>query len=233
MKVDRPDGYFFITLTAPGEDKLPWDKGFCNHLPSMKCSGAIGCKVDEVALAIWNQNAKQNWSWFMTYLRRELKTQVQFAAAWELQQRGALHRHALNYAPGISLEKMKQAVKIAAAAWGFGVQIDVKAITANNAAEMSSRAGYIVAYITKDLGSVKMLNRSTGELSEGGIRSWSASRRWGVTIAKVKEDRLVWVRTRLLASQGAQSAQGEAAALCALGGAAALETNKEIYTLRL
>ena len=224
--------FFFITLTAPGVDELPWDKAICNHLPTMKCSGELGCKVDEFAVAIWNENAKQNWSWLLTYLRRELETDVQFAAVWELQKRGALHRHALVHAAGISVKRMEQTIRALAAKWGFGVQIDVKAIAGNDAFEMARRAGYLASYVTKEIGSAKLFDRKTGEPKEGGVRAWSSSRRWGHTMGKVKEDRLIWVRARAVTAQGAQGAPsgGAAAAPCALGGEAALDTKKEIYT---
>ena len=35
-----------FSVTAPGADLYPFDPRFCSHLPSQRCSGAIGCRVD-------------------------------------------------------------------------------------------------------------------------------------------------------------------------------------------
>ena len=230
-RIDRPEGFFLVTITAPGIDVLPWDKAVCNHLPSIECSGKIGCKADEFAVAIWNEQAKQNWSYFITYLRRELKAHVEFTAAWELQARGALHRHAPIYAPGISVKKMRAAVAICATRWGFGVQLKVDALLASSAVDFMKTAGYVASYVTKEIGSAKTFNRQTGEVRAGGLRSWSASRGWGLTMGRVKEDRRAWVLERVATAQADQRAQGALApALWPVGGEAALDTEKEIYT---
>ncbi|MGB3764796.1 MAG: hypothetical protein WA966_16415, partial [Ornithinimicrobium sp.] len=67
---DAPEGWFFVTLTAPGERSLPWDTSKCTHSAETKCSGSIGCKVQRVPMAAWNGDAPRGWSDFVLYLRR-------------------------------------------------------------------------------------------------------------------------------------------------------------------
>lgn len=66
------------------------------------CSGELGCKVEAVTMADWNSSAPQRWSWFMTEMRRPLERRVQFCGSWEVQSRGALHRHTLMWCPAES-----------------------------------------------------------------------------------------------------------------------------------
>ena len=92
--LDRDDVVraFFVTLTAPGADVLPWDKGWCRHRPGVRCSGKLGCRARHDELLPWNDSLGQRWSWMMTYIRREFPhVDVQFFKAVEPQRRGALH----------------------------------------------------------------------------------------------------------------------------------------------
>ena len=233
---DRPDGFFFVTLTAPGADKLPWDKSICTHTRAVECSGANGCKVDEFLAAVWNDEAKQKWSWFVTEVRRKLSEDVQFAAAWESQLRGALHRHFLAHAQGVSVKKFEIVIREAAALWGFGVQVDVQAVSAATTEGLARKAGYIAKYATKGGKLAATIDRSTGEIKEGGYRRWSASRRWGVTLASVRKDRQNWVRVGLMADREKQATDenrlgSSVAALPSAEGA--LDSEKEIYALLL
>ena len=107
---DRPSGFFFGTLTAPGADVLPWDRSVCSHKPDRPCSGKIGCRVVASDMAAWNTCAPQAWSWFVTYLRRLLDGHdVQFWKCWETQERGALHAHAIVWAAGVSEQRFRAA----------------------------------------------------------------------------------------------------------------------------
>src|SRR4051812_45323868 len=46
---DRPDGFFFVTLTADGADRFPWDTDVCGHDASgNECGGDLGCVVDRL-----------------------------------------------------------------------------------------------------------------------------------------------------------------------------------------
>jgi hypothetical protein len=106
----RPSGFFFVTATAPGADRLPWDTSKCSHGDRVKCSGKLGCRVHEVEAAKWNSHAPQAWSWAMTELRRVLPgVDVQFWKCWETQTRGVLHLHAIVWALGVSEKTMRWA----------------------------------------------------------------------------------------------------------------------------
>jgi len=145
---DRPDGFFFVTLTAPGVDGgLVWDQS-CGHLEG-ECSGEKGCKVERLPMAQWNRTAPQRWSWFMTEMRRQLKRDVQFAGTWETQARGALHRHVLIWCPGVTDRRFRAAVRLCAHRYGFGKQYDVQSISGSDAREQARKAGYCAAYVTK------------------------------------------------------------------------------------
>ncbi len=228
---DRPEGFFFVTLTGLGADVLPWDTSLCGHSSDGgECSGDQGCKSERYSAALWNQTAPQRWSWFVTEMRRQLKADVQFCGAWETQKRGVLHRHTLMWSPGVTKGRFKAAVRLSAHRWGFGRQIDVQAIRGSDGREMARKAGYCAKYATKggDLG--VSLNPETGEIKQGGYRRWSASRRWGTTMRCIREERVRWATAN--AASGA-SGTGAATAARPAGGAAgaagALDLEHEIY----
>jgi hypothetical protein len=94
--LDRPtDRGYFVTLTAPGEDVLPWDTAQCVHDDDVSCSGSLGCRCEVGSLAAWHADLGQRWSWFVLYLRRELGVDVQYFKAFEAQRRGAQHAHCM------------------------------------------------------------------------------------------------------------------------------------------
>ena len=203
---DRPEGFFFVTLTGPGADVLPWDREACGHRPG-ECSGEIGCKVERVAAGAWNATAPQRWSWFMTALRREVGD-VQFGGSWEGQKRGVLHRHSLMRSM-VSLRKMEAAVRDCAARYGFGVQVDVQSVTASCALEVARRAGYIASYATKGGENLcETFCAATGEVLRGGYRRWSASRRWGSSMRAVKCRRQGWAMARASLGEAAGDGSG-------------------------
>jgi hypothetical protein len=109
---DRPNGFFFVTATAPGADRLSWDKAKCNHDSKLKCSGPMGCRVERLPASQWNGCAPQAWSWLVEDVRRELKgIQVEFWKCWESHVRGVLHLHAVLWAAGVTEKRMKRVWK--------------------------------------------------------------------------------------------------------------------------
>lgn len=180
---DKPLEIEFVTLTALGAKDLPWDLSKCNHLKSLKCSGAIGCKVDEWASALWNESVKQNWNWFITELERELERDLPYFKVFELQKRGVLHVHALINVPGVPHSEFAKAVKRVAVKWDFGQEIDVERVTGHNRAGISA---YVGKYVTKGSADGVTIDRTSGELRKGGYRAWSASRDWGLSMAQAK-----------------------------------------------
>lgn len=206
---DRPEGVFFITLTAPGSDVLSWDRELCTHPPEVQCSGKDhGCKVERFEAAIWNAAAPRAWNDFVTDLRRLLPgVDVQHSGAWETQERGMLHRHALVGAAGVSESRMRVFVRVLAKRHGFGPQVDVKAISGGDARQLARTAGYIASYVSKGSHRAVCLNSETGELrlDGSGYRAWSRSLGWGTSLAAIKLERIAyvvaWLAERGLAAQ--------------------------------
>jgi hypothetical protein len=211
---------YFLTLTAPGADVLPWDRAKCRHSAGVACSGAIGCEVEADALAIWHDDIGMRWSRVIEDVRRELNpgetglpvsrrsVLFDYMRTWEPQKRGAMHAHALARVEGVCSDKRFQRVlREVATRHGFGKQLDVQmidlgtvevedqALSLGQASTIARKAGYVAKYATKcadALPDVRRLNPRTGELRSGGLRSWSASRNWGDTIKAMRMRRCQW-----------------------------------------
>jgi hypothetical protein len=87
-----------FSVTAPGADLYPFDSRFCSHRPAIRCSGAIGCRVDPELARAFNLNAGRWWS----ELHRAAKVRADrttghkgtlLARVWEKQKRGLAHVH--------------------------------------------------------------------------------------------------------------------------------------------
>jgi hypothetical protein len=85
-----------FSVSAPGADLYPFDRRLCSHLPSRRCSGRIGCRVDPDVARASNQKAGAWWS----ELNRAAKTRADRATGykgklaarvWEKQKRGLAH----------------------------------------------------------------------------------------------------------------------------------------------
>lgn len=194
--IDNPrDRGYFVTLTAPGAKVLPWDTSKCGHGPG-ECSGSLGCVVDEYALAAWHDSLPQRWSWFMTDLRRELGIDVEFFKTYEPQQREALHIHSMMRPEGVVTDRrFRAALRLCAARWGFGSQLDVQMVDLSDDRDVARKAGYCAKYASKSadsLPAITRLNISTGEVRQGGMRSWSASWNWGETMKAIAARRRAW-----------------------------------------
>lgn len=219
ISADRPSGLWFVTLTAPGADVLEWDESKCSHESTQPCSGALGCTVERVAAAEWNARAPRAWSWMVTYLRRALRTDVEFCGTWEVQRRGVLHRHCVFRAVGVADRRFRAAVRLAAFRWGFGRQIDVQGLSAHH-------AWYLAKYASKtsdEMSQCAWLDKSTGELVAARYRPWSSSRSWGDSMAVVKAAQRAWAHQVRGTSTGGTRPAGGAAGV-------ALEHNSNIST---
>jgi hypothetical protein len=51
-----------FSVTAPGADQYPFDRRFCSHSASTRCSGPIGCRVAPDAALAFNRAAGKWWS---------------------------------------------------------------------------------------------------------------------------------------------------------------------------
>jgi hypothetical protein len=176
----RPDGFLYLlTLTAPGRE--------AHTLPSgalCLCTPPGG-----VDLAEWNASHSRRWNHFRTLLRREYPG-VQFFRGVEVQQRGALHDHAMTHSDAaISLAVVRRLAIRA----GFGHSVDLAPC------EPGSRkaAYYVSKYVTKATDSresvpwaADLVDLDTGEVTRGvtagRYRTWSMSREWGDTMAAVR-----------------------------------------------
>jgi len=183
---------FFVTLTAPGADVLPWDTAACGHrADGSDCSGTIGCRVRPAAAGAWDFTAARRWSWFLTYLRRNQgMAGAQYFAVWEDQQRGVLHRHfLLRLDAPMSARRVGVFVRSGARRWGFGKQCDVKLATGDH-------ASYCAKYATKAADTAtgrRRVNPATGEISHPKrFRCWSASRGWGDSMQAVRQRQAIW-----------------------------------------
>jgi hypothetical protein len=192
----RPSGFFFGTLTAPGADVLPWDKSRCRHPADRPCSGKIGCQVVDRLAAAWNTCAPQAWSYFVTYLRRELKGHdVQFWKCMETQERGLLHAHAVIWCPGVTQARFRAAWNAAADAslviaghyqFAWGTERDVQRIGCKDSVpEIIERTGmsefdarsYVAEADTKE--QQKFTRYGAKYCTKGGKRACTYSRRTG------------------------------------------------------
>lgn len=224
--IDQPgDRGYFVTLTPPGADVLPWDRSLCHHSDGVPCSGSIGCKAEHGALAEWHGRVGQRWSWFMTELRRLSGVDVQFFKTWELQRRGALHLHSMMRPDGmISDRRFRACIRLAASRYGFGGQVDVQVFSLSDTQAAARSAGYVAKYASKssdDLCTVDRVDFDTGEFMPVGLRSWSSSRRWGDTMASIKLRRCQWA-TAAAAAAGAPATADDAAGI-------GLDLNQGIY----
>lgn len=149
-----PDGRLdLLTLTAPGQDYLPWDRAACTHDPAERCSGPKGCRCAEPWLSRWNASAPRRLTDLMNaahvYAGRELgRSRPEWIAMWEEQSRGPLHAHFLTAARDRPYWLAVLAyVRRNAERHGFGVQVDFTPCR-----DKSKAAAYLyktVAYVTK------------------------------------------------------------------------------------
>jgi hypothetical protein len=158
--------------------------------------------VEAEALARWHHDVGQRWSWFITEMRRQLDTDVQFFKTWEPQRRGALHAHAMVRAAGVTDRRFKQAVRECATRWGFGTQFRADPVDLTNGLHVARAAGYCAKYCAKSSDALPEVVRVSpdGEMRVGGLRAWSASRRWGDTMKSIEARRQAWARGQVSAA---------------------------------
>jgi hypothetical protein len=168
---------FLLTLTAPSDvDRHKYRGGWC------PCTPAGG-----VDLATWNGSMARRWNQFITDVRRTIG-ECEYFAAKESQVRGALHLHVpIRFAVGVRVRLSK--LRALAIRHGFGHAVDLQVLEDDRA------AGYVSKYVTKaaeDRASVPFVHAVTGEVGPGRWRTWSASRRWGSTMAQVRAAQRAW-----------------------------------------
>jgi hypothetical protein len=220
---------FFVTLTAPGQSVLPWDRRYCSHPASVHCSGTLGCRCEVGPLVAWNDSLGMNWTHLMTYVRRALPgTDVQFFKAVEPQSRGALHLHIMFRLSGVavSYERFEAVLCELAERWGFGPSTDVQPVVMSDGREVARRAGYCSKYAAKTADADRrFVNPETGEVVRLRARAWSKSGTWGDSMRGIEASRRTWA-----ASAGVQPAPAGGAPVPTPASAASLDLNSDCYT---
>jgi hypothetical protein len=126
------DGHVcMVTLTAPGRDVLPWDRRRCSHPGRHKCSGRLGCRVDETAAAVWNADVARRLSALMNRCQQRVRDRhgkgvhvVLLCYVLEAQRRGVLHPHlVLGYRTAKerkALDTLRKGLRELRGEYGFG-----------------------------------------------------------------------------------------------------------------
>jgi hypothetical protein len=84
-----------VTLTAPGADRLPWDREACAWRGPHQCRGRLGCVVEEVAASEWRATLEQRWRRLHQAAARRAGRGASciIARVWQAQARGVAHVH--------------------------------------------------------------------------------------------------------------------------------------------
>ena len=191
--LDRsPMGWVELTLTAGGTDVHPWDMDKCNHSKSMKHSGKIGCRVEEMDSVCTNTDMPKDWNRLMQSLRRLLGSQVQYAKVFESQDRGLLHIHGIltNVQP-MKIARLRKEITRLAKRHGFGGQISVKRVVGDSVNDRHKAVNYVAKYLTKGSKTLQTASRVTGEIRLGGYRKFTTSRKYGDSLKTIRAKRLI------------------------------------------
>jgi hypothetical protein len=199
-----------LTITAPGVDWLPWDRSKCRHGEGVKCSGRIGCRVEQWAADDWNEHAMRRLSLLWDSANRAVERRGFRAGRgrppWlklpELQARGVLHWHLLFSARDRPyVEALRQELARLGPLHGFGPQVD---FTPCHRAGASKGVAYVVKaaqYVAKAADVDGAERRDTRALLQGPFRGrpfMSASpkltRASRVTMRNLRDRRTLYAR---------------------------------------
>jgi hypothetical protein len=160
-----------VSITAPGEDRLPWDEAHCAERRPHRHRGPSGCRVRQRAAREWADTASLRWSWLRKAAtiatRRELRNALTgelgpaptlLERVWEPQKRGVPHLHlVLGYAAGperTAAQVFVAELKRLAVEYDFGfVDGRLQPITAEDAARYLS--SYLTGRNSKKKGSIR------------------------------------------------------------------------------
>lgn len=177
----REGFYYLLTLTAPGARE--------HRMPSGKvcpCTPAGG-----VDLARWNAGAGRLWNRMLTAIERQYLVRPTYFRAAEVQDRGAIHHHVLLWSPRKLAERTLRKLAMLA---GYGHEVDLQRLTPGS----RKAAFYVSKYVAKSADSRDEVpwwgswaDQETGELLEGHtvatFRTWSQSRKWGTSMAAIRD----------------------------------------------
>ncbi len=87
-----------LTITAPGEERLPWDEEHCAHRRKHRHRGPSGCRVQQRAAREWSDTLSWRWAKLRGAAQLATSRAVGSSAtilerAYEPQKRGVPHLH--------------------------------------------------------------------------------------------------------------------------------------------
>lgn len=191
-----PGAMAFLTLTAPG--------GTEHRLPS---GDVCPCVANNRPIGEWNAESGQQWSWLVTYLRRNYDADAQFFRGVEVQARGALHFHVLLRMTRSGMARLRAdyrardphcPLRALVVSRGFGHAVDLKVLDGSPEA-LRRLSTYVAKYVSKavderhdvpwtpDSDKPERCTRAT-------YRPWSASRAWGKTMREIRAAQVVFMR---------------------------------------
>lgn len=231
-----PMGWLELTLTAPGIEEIAWNPLACNHNSDMKCSGKIGCKVDEIDGAEFNTRMPKNWNRYMQAVRRMFQAEIQYGKVFEAQSRDVLHIHALLVgAPPWPIKRINKELRRLAKVHGMGAQISVKRVAGDSPNDKGKAVNYASKYLTKGSKTLKTVSIKTGEIRTGGYRDFTQSRHFGDTLKEIRNKRLIhWQTAQTIENAGkpSESSAEQIAEGCQRGDEIALDNYKQSYTIQ-
>ncbi len=216
-----------LTVTPPGRETH-----FLRNGDRCPCTPEGGINVAE-----FNTHAGVYFNRLMQELRRRYGD-IQYARAAEVQKRGTLHFHVLMRVPRLALilgdfdaRDPFCALRRLVEHHGFGHEVDLAPAPTNT-------VWYCAKYVSKscdDREQLPWLDTETGEVQSrnGRYRPWTASRRWGATMASIRAAQAEWVRSAATTDgepPQAATTDGEPPQAAAPAGAAVLEPKTHRYT---
>ena len=182
-----------------------------------------------VHIGQWNGVCSARLNRYIGDLRRLTGVQVQYFRAVEVQARGALHFHLIlrmERSRGIAVTT--KALRELAFKHGFGHEVKLDPVDSSRA------ASYVAKYVSKacsERASMPWVDRKTGEVCAGNgrYRVWTASRRWGLTMAQVRAAQAAWWAGQLASTGGAPGGAGARPAWPGPASAGPLDPSSQSY----
>lgn len=194
-------GVLMVTVTAPGQDDLPWDSDRCRGLGPHRHSGLLGCRIRPTFADPWNASAPDRWRALNGTAARHVERDFGHRAAllsrvWEVQSRGALHVHALlGYSTPTeraSADRYVEELKSRAGSHGFG-QVD----RSESLKSVTAAAAYLAGYFANGKGRKMALTESVTKAemprSIAYVRP-ELSQHSGLTMQSLRLRRFLWHR---------------------------------------
>lgn len=187
-----------LTVTAPGKSVMPFDKSFCSHVASIRCSGDLGCRVSDATAHYWNSTFTSRYNDFITHLRKKFpELKIEYGNVRENQKRELLHQHAQFIFPEgapVDLHKFTATVKKLLLHHGFGEQSTVKVKRGN----VGQAVSYAVKYMTKGSMRAVTYDFKRERYQQGGYQVFTRSRGFGRSLKAIALDRYELYRATVL-----------------------------------